>query len=178
MIKINIFDKLTLYLGKKIVAGGTALICILNIIWGLPLNIIGFIVFLVLSPFTQKARFKGSVICMFKKPTFAPAWGGFNLGFFIFLPYSYRITMYKGNLEIGSRAIMSIISHEYGHFIQNAMWGPLMMFVVSIPSVIRFWYLDRKYYKRGLVPINSYDNIWFERTATSLGGYAKLWEKT
>ena len=29
--------------------------------------------------------------------------------------------------------------HEVGHSIQNMIWGPLMPFVISIPSVTRYW---------------------------------------
>ena len=30
--------------------------------------------------------------------------------------------------------------HEFGHSFQNAILGPFMIFLVSIPSAIRYWY--------------------------------------
>lgn len=61
--------------------------------------------------------------------------------------------------------------HESGHGIQNIMFGPLMPFIVSIPSCIRYWYREylvrsgkKKYYE-----LPEYDSIWFEGMATRLG---------
>ena len=53
--------------------------------------------------------------------------------------------------------------HEFGHSIQNMIFGPLFPFIVAIPSAIRYW-LD--YY--GKLKSDYYD-IWFERTATEWG---------
>lgn len=59
--------------------------------------------------------------------------------------------------------------HEFGHSIQNMIFGPLFPFVVGLPSAIRYWYdrLDKKHAsERGL---DWYDSIWFEGTATNWG---------
>lgn len=69
----------------------------------------------------------------------------------------------------------SCIPHEYGHSIQVMIWGPLWLFVVAIPSVIRFWYREwyykHKYFttRKSLPP---YDSIWFEGQATRWGNRA------
>jgi len=59
--------------------------------------------------------------------------------------------------------------HEGGHGLQNIIFGPLTPFIISIPSVIRYWYRDFKYYRKHIAPKNSYDDIWFEGQATSWG---------
>jgi hypothetical protein len=82
-------------------------------------------------------------------------WGGFNLGI-IFLT--------------SSNPPESTKNHEFGHAIQNIMWGPLMPFVITIPSAIRYWYRELRFYRRGKSPLTSYYDIWFERNANELGG--------
>ena len=59
--------------------------------------------------------------------------------------------------------------HEFGHSIQNIIFGPLYLFVVGIPSACRYWYdqLEKKHKdeRKG----DWYDSIWFEGTATKWG---------
>lgn len=82
------------------------------------------------------------------------SWGGFELGlFFVCSRTSGKSTK----------------DHEFGHNIQNCILGPLMPFIVSIPSAIRYWYREFKYYKKGLEPITVYDAIWFEGQASKWG---------
>ena len=62
--------------------------------------------------------------------------------------------------------------HEMGHGLQNMVWGPLMVFVIVIPSTVRFWY--REWYWENRFPITGkalplYDSIWFEGQATRWG---------
>lgn len=75
--------------------------------------------------------------------------------------------------------------HEHGHGLQALWWGPLMAFVVCIPSVIRFWYRNRrdarwaKRYNKQIITREQYldyilsrkpySSIWFERQADELG---------
>ena len=84
-------------------------------------------------------------------------WGGaFSMGMFMFLGKGAR----------------SCIPHEYGHSIQVMMWGPLWLFVVAIPSAIRFWYREWYYkhkYPQTRKALPPYDSIWFEGQATRLG---------
>lgn len=44
-----------------------------------------------------------------------------------------------------------------------------MWFVITIPSIIRYWYRELKYNKKGLTPPTEYDDIWFEGQATKWG---------
>ena len=82
-----------------------------------------------------------------------------------------------GGLDLGAVALCGNYSttntywfehtrkHEFGHAIQQLMFGPLQLFLVGIPSAIRYWYfrLTPKKVHKG------YDEIWFEGTATSWG---------
>ena len=62
----------------------------------------------------------------------------------------------------------ALCEHEFGHAIQNCIFGPLMYFIVSIPSAIRYW-CRRIGRKIGSVPKTRYDDIWFEHHASELG---------
>lgn len=82
-----------------------------------------------------------------------------------------------GGLELGCVALCGnyygkdyydyIRKHEFGHSIQQLIFGPLQPFLIGIPSAIRYWYdrLDKKH-KRST---DWYDSIWFEGTATKWG---------
>ena len=61
----------------------------------------------------------------------------------------------------------SCAPHEMGHGLQNLVFGPLMPFVVAIPSAIRFWIREYKSSKGEQLP--PYDSVWFEGTATKYG---------
>ena len=91
-----------------------------------------------------------------------------------------------GGLEIGAVALMGSYGqkdgpcynpnwyehtrrHEFGHNVQQLIFGPLQLFIVGIPSICRYWYdrLDKKHKSdRG---VDWYDSIWFEGTATRWG---------
>lgn len=55
-----------------------------------------------------------------------------------------------GGMELGGFFLCSETSknslkyHECGHGIQNLVWGPLMPFVISIPSAARYWLFKLK----------------------------------
>lgn len=66
----------------------------------------------------------------------------------------------------------SIMPHEYGHTLQNIKYGPASLFMVQIPSVIRFWYREKMYYAKGITPPTAYDDAWYEGEATKLGAAA------
>lgn len=38
----------------------------------------------------------------------------------------------------------SVKDHEFGHSLQNCLWGPLMPFVISLPSAARYWLREFK----------------------------------
>lgn len=135
---------------------------ILNFTWGLLANVVGGLVFLCLLPWRLPSKsntFLGAVESglMFythKTKEIRYYWG-FSLGVFIFVCMA-------GCTNEGLKA------HEVGHTCQNAILGPLHLFVVEIPSMIRYWNriaLER----RGKVLQTAYDDVWFEGSATKIG---------
>ena len=88
-----------------------------------------------------------------------------------------RIGKNWGGLELGcfflcdETAPEHTLQHEAGHGLQNCIWGPLMPFVICIPSAIRYWYRTYTYKtnpdKYWTLP--DYDAVWFEGQATKWG---------
>ena len=118
--------------------------------WGLPMTLIGGIAMLVLMIAGKKPQRWGD--CYYIEV--GKDWGGINLGmFFLTCEKPGRYTK----------------CHEHGHAIQNCYFGFLMPFVVGIPSVVRYWYRELKYHRKGKYPPTDYDDIWFEGQATELG---------
>lgn len=107
-------------------------------IWQLPQNIIGWI-FAKTSCFESTTFFKGKEIKVyFSNYVFGC---GVSLGNYIILDYK----KYCGKCCINTKL------HEYGHHIQSLYLGPLYLFVVGIPSVIRnilyrFFNFKKDYY--------------------------------
>lgn len=98
---------------------------ILNFTWGCIMTLIGAVIALIL-------------LCVGKKPkkhagctyfNVGKSWGGMELGYF-FLTDSYDSKHTK--------------DHEFGHALQNCLWGPLFPFVICIPSAIRYWLQEFK----------------------------------
>lgn len=128
------------------------LICfwLLSCTWGIVMTLIGALIALALLVLRKEPQiFHGYVYFVVGKN-----WGGFNCGPFFF---------------ISSAATDKTKQHEAGHGIQNIIFGPLMPFVVSIPSAIRYWYRRYKSSKGLGYTLPSYDSIWFEGWATELG---------
>lgn len=95
-----------------------------------------------------------------------------------------------GGLEIGAVAICGNYSescptwfehtrrHEFGHNLQQLVFGPLMLFIVGIPSACRYWYKRIKESHGTYFSPEWYDSAWFESEATRLGTkYVNLIEK-
>lgn len=121
----------------------------LNFTWGLLLTLLGYFLMLILLPFGKVRKYSYTLYFEFNKKT---EWG-FSLGTVFF---------------VGKYAGKSMKDHEFGHTVQNAILGPFMIFLVAIPSVIRFWY--RNYlYSHGKLPKTGYDSIWFEGSASYIG---------
>lgn len=121
----------------------------LSFTWGLPLTLVGAGVALVLTTLGYKAERHRYCVC-FK---FGENWGGLNLGYFIFTC---------------TNAAERTPNHEFGHALQNCVYGVFTPFIVTIPSAIRYWSRVYKMYK-GLPIETPYDAIWFERQATEWG---------
>lgn len=133
---------------------------ILSWTWGIFLTLIGLLVcssiLLYGVIFKKNYKLKKHGWCYYLN--IGKAWGGLELGMF-FLTDSKDSSATKW--------------HEHGHAIQNCCWGLLMIFVICIPSAIRFWYRKVKFTNKGIKPKKSYESIWFEKEATLLGRYYK-----
>lgn len=88
--------------------------------WGLPMTLIGAIIALGLLISGHKPKHLGPTVYF----EVGENWGGVELGgFFLCDKHSPLETKY----------------HECGHSLQNMIWGPLMPFVVCLPSAARYW---------------------------------------
>lgn len=99
---------------------------LLSFTWGLPMTLIGLLVALVLVITGHKPKKYG--YCLHFEV--GEHWGGLELGV-VFLTDKTPSTHTK--------------NHEHGHGLQNCFFGPLMPFIVSIPSAYRYWLREFKY---------------------------------
>lgn len=121
---------------------------ILMCTWALPTTLLGTLCYLVLRIFKKPKDYFGTPMFVIGKN-----WGGLELGICF---------------AVSEPTYSSICNHEVGHTYQIIL-GPFILFLVSIPSAIRYWYRELVYYKRHKNPKTLYDDIWFERSATDLG---------
>lgn len=119
---------------------------ILNLTWGLPMNLIGAVVALCLRAGGKRPTRYGDCWCF----TVGKGWGGVSFGLV---------------MVVCEDAPQRTRSHEHGHAVQNAVFGVFAPFLVDIPSAVRYWY------RRGKDPatLPPYDSIWFEGQATAWG---------
>ena len=129
----------------------------IQLTWGIITTTLGFLVTFILRCFGRPSYKNGYGMIT----TVGGNWGGLSLGPFAFCgtynekdskayyPYWYEHTR----------------RHEFGHSFQVLIFGPLWLFVVALPSAIRYWYqrlTPKKKHKE-------YDDIWFEYTASKWG---------
>ena len=124
---------------------------IISFTWGGIMTAIGLVVLLVTLPFGKFEIYHGRIYKRIGKN-----WGGVELGCFFLCDNS---------------ADEYILAHESGHGLQNCLWGPLMPFVICIPSAIRYWYREFIWHfnKEKFNKLPEYDAIWFEGQATKWG---------
>ncbi len=163
MNEMNLFYKLAKFICKH-----RWLYYLLNYTWGLFLTLIGWITlfFLLITDKVYRNQdndYFGKMIYLTRKKH---DWA-FSIGTIVIC----------GNLRVINNSWcysedevnLSIVQHEIGHSIQNAIFGPFMVFIVNIPSMIRYWY-------RSTFPQKAkggYYDIWFEKSASIAGIYWK-----
>ncbi len=128
--------------------------------WGLLLTIVGWFITLVLAIvkiFNKKIKFE-KYYWIYDIKAGPEYWGGFEMGL-----------MFVRDQDSWAPAINP---HEFGHTFQNCLLGPFMLFLVSLPSAIRYWIIYFKYDRKGITCPYEYDSIWFEDSATQCGKYA------
>lgn len=121
----------------------------LNFTWGIIMNIIGAVAALVMLCTGHKPQRHGGSIYF----TCGEGWGGVDLGCFFIC-----------SKECGKHTK----DHEFGHALQNAVYGPLFPFLVAIPSAVRYHYRNWCV-KHNKLLTTKYDDIWFEGQATKWG---------
>ena len=122
---------------------------LLSCTWGLPMTLCGALVIGILRLCGHPVRRFG--VCRYIE--IGERWGGLELGIFFLKDRNSSV---------------HICIHESGHAVQNILYGPLMPFLVSIPSAIRY-HIRRIAIRRGYRPRRHYEDIWFERQATAWG---------
>lgn len=86
----------------------------------------------------------------------------------------FEIGNYWGGVDLGYISIIQKNSsqylkhHEFGHAVQNCIFGPLFPFMIAIPSAIRYWYRTIRE-KLGKDNPTDYYAIWFEKQASTYG---------
>lgn len=120
------------------------LFTVLNYTWGIVNTILGLFVALALVIAGKRPKIRNG--CFFFEV--GNGWGAFSLG---------------TTIVTGEKPRDFIIYHEYGHAVQNAIFGVFTLFIVTLPSLIRAGY------RKALCIYDGYYDIWFEAQASSLG---------
>lgn len=121
----------------------------LSLTWGLSMTLIGFLAALFMLIIGKKPYRVGHTFMFY----FGKGWGGLTLGAVII---------------VSEDCSASTISHEYGHTVQNLIFGPFELFI-GIASAARYWYREIKRKQDPACYLPPYDSIWFEGQATRLG---------
>lgn len=127
--------------------------------WGIIMSTIGLILILILALFRKVHIFHGRLYAVVGKD-----WGGVGLGCFFLCDKNCKDSNY-------------LRAHECGHTIQNCIFGPFAIFLIFIPSVIRYWYRKLKYSRNKIAPKTGYYDIWFEKQASDWGNKYILTDK-
>ncbi|MBP3729680.1 MAG: hypothetical protein J6H18_05400 [Lachnospiraceae bacterium] len=127
---------------------------LLSFTWGLPMNIGGLLITCAMLLTGHRPHRWGP--CLYFKA--GKNWGGASWGIFF-------LTDREDSEHIKN--------HEMGHSFQNCYLGFLMPLVVGLPSMSRYW-VRRARFRFGRPSKKSYDDIWFEGSATRLG--YRYWE--
>ncbi len=91
--------------------------------WGLPVNIVGGIAYLICTKILKHPHTKFGYANIVYLPWNA---GGLSMGLFIFMRENHEKKEWTYNTRI----------HEYGHTWQCLLLGPLYYIIIALPSVI------------------------------------------
>ena len=125
---------------------------ILNYTWGIIMTLIGWVALGFVRLFFHKKVVDHGKFGPCHYIMLFDNWGGLDLGTNFFLADN-----------MGRDWTLHTKQHETGHTFQNALLGPLAIFLIFIPSAIRYW-LD----VFGKIK-SPYDLIWFEGNASTVG---------
>lgn len=132
---------------------------LVRLTWGVLDTLVGFFIFLFFVIRFGKKLHIGIVantVVTEVPHNFTEAGWGLSSGLFIF----------SNTSSIWNKEYL--LFHEWGHsWPQLLLMGPLHPFLVTLPSVVRFWWREMQSRKGKVLP--PYDSIWFEGTATRWG---------
>ncbi len=132
--------------------------------WGILDTLIGLVIFLVFLPRKVRIGYVANTIVMQVKQK--PGEGGWGVSGGLFI---------VSNTD-GIWTRDYLLFHEWGHtWPQLLALGPLHPFLVSIPSIIRFYWRDRMTRAGKGADLPTYDSAWFEGTATVWGTKWFIW---
>lgn len=120
--------------------------------WGLPVNIVGGIAYLICTKILKRPHSKFGYANIVYLPWNA---GGLSMGLFIFIKDRPEVNPWTYNTRI----------HEYGHTWQCLLLGPLYYIVIALPSVIWCNFFEN-YRKKNNV---SYYKLYCEAWANNWG---------
>lgn len=131
---------------------------ILTIFWGFLLTLISIPVFLCMLCLSGKP--KRYCNCLYFE--YGRYWGGIEFGWFF---------------VVNKNPTQHLLDHEYGHGIQNCIFGPAFM-LLWIFGIVRYWVRELiKAADLGL-ELPPYDSAWNEQNATDLGAeYREMYDK-
>ena len=134
---------------ENLIPASPALFYFLSFTVGLPMSFLGAILaFFVLITGHKPTVYHNCICFRCRKKD------GCSLGCFMF---------------VGRFSSEELLMHELGHAIQNCLYGPLMPFLVGIPSSTRYHYRNFKQKVLHKKLTTRYDSVWFEAEATALG---------
>lgn len=128
---------------------------ILNYTWGIITTLLGWIVIGFIHIFLRKKIIESGKFGPCHYVIVGNNWGGLELG------VNFLVAD-----NMGSSWTQHTKEHESGHTFQNAIFGVFAIFLIYLPSAIRYWYqrLIKGSHK-------AYDSIWFEGSASTVGNY-------
>lgn len=129
---------------------------LLSLTWGSVMSIVSLVVFFGAWVLGMRPERYHCCVCFRPKTTWGASFGWCQLS-----------------------CASSLDAHEFGHSLQNCVYGPLWVFLVGLPSCIRFqiWGWQISHGKR---PMSDWgrkyeSGAWFERQATDWGTKATQW---
>lgn len=137
---------------KKIILA--ILFWVIQLTWGALLTIPGLIVSLICILLGGKVHKNGFSYIV----EIGGNWGGLELG---------AIALCGKYSETNKYWFEHTRRHEFGHAVQHLILGPLQLFIVGIPSAIRYWYFRLTPHKLH----QDYDYALIEYTASKWGTY-------
>lgn len=104
---------------------------IVQLTWGLPQTLLGFLLFLYWLPRAKnRCLYHGAVV------TEWTAGGGISLGLFVFVSEKASRYMLNGREMTPEESKSAVRVHEYGHCIQSLLLGPAYLLLVGLPSYL------------------------------------------